>query len=92
MGTPRDLQTSGHTVFVKKSSHCGFENERLDGSISQVSRTSLSTTVLSPWPKGARDAQDMIALASRSLRGNPTSPNPEISRHGFGGVVNNEEW
>ena len=91
MEMPNDRQTSGHTVFVKKSSHSGFENETLDGSISQVSRTSLSTTVRSPWPKGARAAHDMIALASRSLRGKPTSPNPEMPRHGFGGVVNNEE-
>lgn len=73
MSTP----SSGHTDFVTtsftKASHTGFWKLTLAGSISKVSRTSVSTSVRSPWPNGACTEHHMISFASRSLSGNPTS-------------------
>ena len=56
----------------------------IDGSISQVSLTSLSTTVRSPCPNGACAEQEMIDFASLSLRGSPTMPKPSMFKQGFG--------
>ena len=53
-------------------------------SISHVSRTDLSTTVRSPFPKGACIAMDLIASASLSLRGKPIVPIRSTSSEGLG--------
>lgn len=92
MVTPSELHTSKHTVLLIYFSHSGFANAILAGSISHVSLTSLSTTVRSPCPNGASVAQEMMAFASRSLSGKPTSPSPEIWRQGFGAVVSRPAW
>jgi hypothetical protein len=55
----------------------------LVGSISKVSRTSVSITVRSPWPNGACAERPMISFAFRSLSGNPISPRPATCQPGL---------
>lgn len=84
VATPRACQTVLSAVIWTKLAQAGLSNLTRAGSISQVSRTSLSTTVRSRWPNGACVEHSMIDWASRGLRGRPTGPNPSIFKQGFG--------